>query len=157
MSADDDRQPPDDADAAELRDVAARIEVLEGEFQPGPGPDAGPRVDAQAEAIEAARLLVELAAAGVSQLWPVLSYDADTREQAAQRLAPLTLRPWFKQHLGGTDLLARWAPEIEAGLFFGALVAQSIRTVRADRAAGKRTAPGAPRDPDPYAAAAPAQ
>ncbi len=77
-----------------------------------------------------ARELVELAAMGVSAMWPVLGYTEETKAKGAQVLAPVFKKYGFKE-----TVLGKYRVEIEAGIFFGGLIIGSIQAVRASKKA----------------------
>lgn len=77
-----------------------------------------------------ARELVELAAMGVSAMWPVLGYTEETKAKGAQVLAPV-----FKKYGFRETVLGKYRVEIEAGVFFGGLIIGSIQAVRASKKA----------------------
>lgn len=78
--------------------------------------------------LDEASAIVTIITGGLRVVYPVLEYQEDVKEEAAQKLAPL-----IKKY-GGNSMLAKWEAEIEAGLFFGSMVYQSILMVRADKA-----------------------
>jgi len=83
-------------------------------------------------AADEARELVELAALGVSAMWPVLGYTEGTKAEAATKLAPVLT----KYNVRDT-VLGKYRVELEAGLFFGGLIIGSIQAVRAAKAAAE--------------------
>lgn len=148
-------------DAAELADLRAAVAGLDAEPAPGfagaPAAPAAPAVDA----LESCRAVCQVAAGLVRMVWPVLSYPPEVIDEAAQQLEPLTRRPWFQAWFGGAELVGRWGPEINAGMFFGALVASSVRKVRESKNEGAAQQPQAAEfggidNGNPFAAAAPA-
>jgi hypothetical protein len=82
-----------------------------------------------------AAAIVSILTQGITALYPVLDYQNEAKEQAAQKLAPL-----IKKYGVGGSLLAKWEAEIEAGLFFGAMAFNSYMMVKADKAAAAQAA-----------------
>lgn len=99
----------------------------DGEVKPE-GQEDAPEV--LMSATDEARELVELAALGVSAMWPVLGYREETKAEAANKLAPVLT----KYNVRDT-VLGKCRVEIEAGLFFGGLIIGSIQAVRAHKQA----------------------
>lgn len=150
-----------DFDPAEVAELRAAVSGLDAEPAPGfagagaPAEPAAPAVDA----LESCRAVCQVAAGLVRMVWPVLAYPPEVIDEAAQHLEPLTRRPWFQAWFGGAELVGRWGPEISAGMFFGALVASSVRTVRESKNEGQaqqQHQQQASAYGNPFAAAAPA-
>lgn len=139
-------------DAVELTELRAQVADFESPGASSTGQADGPTVDQ----LEQCRVVCQTVAGLVRLGWPVLDYPPAVIEEAARVLEPLTARPWFKAWFGaGSDLLGGWGAEINAAVFFGALVASSIRTVKeSKRASINQAAPLGAVDENPFAAAA---
>lgn len=145
-----------EVDGAEVAELRAAVAELEAPAGPAPGAaGAGPAVDQ----LEQCRVVCQTVAGLVRLAWPVLDYPPAVVDEAARVLEPLTARPWFRAWFGsGSDLLGNWGAEVNAAVFFGALIASSIRTVKESKrhAASNQAAPAGAGDENPFAAAAPA-
>jgi hypothetical protein len=82
-----------------------------------------------------AAAIVSILTQGITAIYPVLDYQKEAKEEAAQKLAPL-----IKKYGAGGSLLAKWEAEIDAGFFFSAMIWNSYQMVKADKAAAAQAA-----------------
>lgn len=121
-----------EAAAVDAAATAAEIPPQPDEAaQPGQ-PDAGEQAQGTAELTpeQEAVILVNSAAWAAGVIWPVLKYAPETKQEAVNRLVPL-----LNKYNLSSEWLRRWGVEIEAGLFFGGVIAGSYMAVQAAKQA----------------------
>lgn len=101
-----------------------------------------------------AAMMLQGVAATVTAFFPELQYDQATIQAGAEKIAPLMQKPWFQKVFGSSGTAAgKWADEVNAAIFFGGVIMQSVQTVREHRAkkpaASKPTDQGQPKTEQP--------
>lgn len=112
-------------------EAAAADALLTPQAAPGGIPEQAAPDQAQviATAEEEAAAIVGLVATGIEALLPPLKYGQETRTEAAQKLAPLVAK-----YGASGGFLARWAAEIDAGVFFATLGWKSFQFYKLSKA-----------------------
>ena len=71
-----------------------------------------------------------------------LRYGPETRQQGAEKIAPLLIKYGISGGVLG-EFLERWKEEIAAGMFFGGVIWASVKAVKEHNAATETAAPAA--------------
>lgn len=127
---------PAEQNNEDLNRLMAEAAAVDAEHAPKPIPEvsedgatseqaAQPINVIETDPVEEAAEIIELLCMGLGMLNPVLTYTDTVKETGAKKLAPLLV----KYNVKGL-LFAKYAAEIEAGIFFGSVVVGSIAAVK---------------------------
>lgn len=124
--------------AAEQQEAQDEIFLYGGAGSENPPGAGGPASGAQESAMLAA-LICQALAKGAEIRWPVLNFEQAVIEQGSEKLAPV-----LAKYGASAGFLEAYKVEIEAGMFFGAVIYQCHKKIKEEAAAKSEKAKNEP-------------